>query len=401
MRLTLTEDQALIQSSAMDWLADRYDFRQREASVHRDGGAKDVWRAFAEMGWLGLPLPEAHGGLGMGPMEAGLLMQAFGRHLVVEPWHACVLQAGRLLSLAGAAAQQSEWLPGSVSGEARLSLAHMEPGDRLPWEPRRTMAVRDAAGWTLTGEKRQVIAAPGAARWIVSAQAQGGTQLFLVRPSAAGVQLDAYDTVSGGRAADIRLSRVPAELLGTPDAAGAQGAQGAGSPEAKLRQVLAEGLVGLGWEAVGAMQAALAQTTDYTQQRRQFGQSLSQFQVVQHRLAEMAVHCAEAQAVCELVSMRLALAPSEGPALAALVKTKVGSAARFVAQEAVQLHGAMGVCEELPIAATFRLLLAFRQQGGQGSDHAAARGIALWRSGGFGRSQTLTEAGHEAVETCA
>ena len=269
------------------------------------------------------------------------------------------------------------------------------------------MAVRDAAGWTLSGEKRQVIAAPGAARWIVSAQAQGGTQLFLVRPSAAGVQLDAYDTVSGGRAADIRLSGVAAELLGADDAAGVrglrgvQGTQGAGSPEANLHQVLAEGLIGLGWEAVGAMQAALAQTTDYTQQRRQFGQSLSQFQVVQHRLAEMAVHCAEAQAVCELASMRLALAPAEGPSLAALVKTKVGSAARYVAQEAVQLHGAMGVCEELPIAATFRLLLAFRQQGGQGSDHAAARGMVQWRSGGFCRSQTLTEAGHEAVETCA
>jgi len=398
MRLTLTEDQALIQSSAMDWLADRYGFRQREASVHRDGGAKDVWRAFAEMGWLGLPLPEAHGGLGMGPMEAGLLMQAFGRHLVVEPWHACVLQAGRLLSLAGTAAQQTEWLPGIVSGDCLLSLAHMEPGDRLPWEPRRTMAVRDAAGWTLSGEKRQVIAAPGAARWLVSAQAEGGTQLFLVRPSAAGVQLDAYDTVSGGRAADIRLSGVAAELLGAADAAGVQGA---GSPEAKLHQVLAEGLIGLGWEAVGAMQAVLAQTTDYTQQRRQFGQSLSQFQVVQHRLAEMAVHCAEAQAVCELASMRLALAPSEGAALAALVKTKVGSAACYVAQEAVQLHGAMGVCEELPIAATFRLLLAFRQQGGQASDHAAARGMVQWRNGGFCRSQTLTEAGHEAMETCA
>lgn len=392
MRLALTEEQTLIQSSALDWLAGRYDFRQREAGLHRDGGSPVAWAAFAEMGWLGLPIPEDAGGLGLGPLEAGLLMQAFGRHLVVEPWHACVLQAARLLALAGTAAQQAEWLPSLMAGERRLALAHAEPGDRLPWAQRRTTAARTSSGWRLDGAKRPSMAAPGAAAWIVSATVDGGTRLFMVEPSADGVQADAYDTSAGGRAADIVFAGTPAILLGD---------EGDSDMDARLNRVLAEGLVALGWEATGAMQAALAQTTAHTQQRRQFGQSLSQFQVVQHRLAEMAVHCAEAQAVCELASMRLALSPDAGPELAALVKNKVGRAARFVAQEAVQLHGAMGVCEELPIAATFRLLLAFGQQGGDAASHALRHGRELMANGAFGCSQTLhdratTMEGHSA-----
>ncbi|MDQ2140236.1 acyl-CoA dehydrogenase [Alcaligenaceae bacterium B3P038] len=380
MKLSLTEDQSMIESSATDWFQGLYDFRQRESSLQRDGGSPDVWRGFAEMGWLGLPLPEAFGGLEMGPIEAGLLMRVFGRHLVVEPWHATVLQAARLLALAGTQAQQSRWLDGVVRGDLRLALAHTEAGDRLPWTLRRTVASRSTDGWTITGEKRQVVAAVGAAMWIVSAQAEHELRLFLVDPAASGVVVDAYNTLTGARAADITFDGVAATLLGAEDDITSQTA---------LYQVLAEGLVALGWEATGAMQAALEQTTSYTQQRRQFGQSLAQFQVVQHRLAEMAVHCAEAQAVCELASMRLTLAKADFQDLAGLVKSKVGRAAQFVAQEAVQLHGAMGVCEELPIAATFRLLLAFTQYGGDYEDHAIQRGRKQLESGLFKYSQTL------------
>ena len=383
MRLSLTEEQSLIQSSALDWLAGQYDFRQREAGLHQDGGSPDTWAAFAEMGWLGLPIPEEAGGLGMGSLETGLLMQAFGRHLVVEPWLASVGQAGRLLALAGNPAQHSEWLPRLIAGEVRLALAHAELSDRLPWGSRKTTAGRSSQGWRLTGEKRQVVGAIGSAAWIVSAAVDGATGLFLVDPQAPGIRVDAYDTLAGGRAADITFADAAAELLGDDRTSHA---------EALLHQVLAEGIVALGWEATGAMQAALAQTADYTQQRKQFGQTLSQFQVVQHRLAEMAVHCAEAQAVCELASMRLALTPESGADLAALVKNKVGRSARFVAQEAVQLHGAMGVCEELPIAATFRALLAFAQQGGSADQHARALGFTQLGTGAFANSQTLREA---------
>jgi alkylation response protein AidB-like acyl-CoA dehydrogenase len=384
MQEGLTEEQRLIRSSAQDWLAGNYDFRQREAGVHRDGGAPAAWSAFADLGWLGLPLPEAAGGFGGGPVETGVLLQAMGRHLVVEPYAAAV-QAARLLALAGTPAQQERWLAGSSDGSARLALAHAEPGDALPWEARRTLARRVDGGWRLQGMKQLVIGGAGAQRWIVSARdADGGDLLlFLVDPASAGVAVDAYDTTDGGRAADAVFHDVALDadaIVG--DAAHAK---------AKLGQVLAEGLVAQCWQAAGAMQAVLEQTTQYTQQRRQFGQSLSQFQVVQHRLAEMAVQVHEAEAACELASMRLARDPSDGRAIAASVRNKVARAARFVSQEAVQLHGAMGVCEELPVAATFRHLLAFAQQGGAAADHAADLGAALLAHGGYARSATLEE----------
>lgn len=387
MRFSLTDEQQLIQSSALDWLAGNYDFRSRNAGLHRDGGSPAAWRAFAELGWLGLPLPEDAGGSGAGLAEAGLLMQAFGRHLVVEPWHACVLQAARLLALCGDAQQQARWLPGVVAGQHRLALAHAEPGDSLPWAARRCIAQPDAGGWRLHGRKQLVIGGPGAARWLVSASepgADGREMLFLVDPAQDGVVIDAHDTADGGRAADARLEGVllpAAALVGTP---------GHGAT-ATLHQVLAEGLVARCWEATGAMQAVLEQTTGYTQQRRQFGQALSAFQVVQHRLAEMAVLCTEAQAACELATMRLAPAPADAPAVAAMAMSKVGRAARYVAQEAVQLHGAMGVCEELPVAATFRMLLAFNHQGGQPAAHAGYLGGKLLAGGQFAHSQTLGE----------
>lgn len=389
MHFSLTAEQQLIQASAQDWLVGNYSFRQREASVYRDGGAAIVWRAFAEMGWLGLPLAEATGGFGGGPLEAGLLMQAFGRHLVVEPLRACVLQAARLLALAGTQQQQDRWLPGVIAGEHRLAFAHAEPGDALPWQPRRTLTQRQADGWRIDGRKLLVRGAVGAAQWLVSARDPGrgeGDLLFLVDPQQPGVRIDAYATTDGGSAADLVFDGV---LLGSEALIG--GPAGTAGMTPLLHRVIAEGVVAHCWEATGAMQAVLEQTTAYTQQRRQFGQALANFQVVQHRLAEMAVYCTEAQAACELAAMRMVQEPAAGKLLAAMAKSKVGRAARFVAQEAVQLHGAMGVCEELPVAATFRMLLAFAGEDGDAASHAALLGSELLASGRFACSQTLRE----------
>ena len=387
MHFSLTEEQQLIQASAQDWLADNYSFRQREAGVHGEGGAAAVWRAFAEMGWLGLPVAEAAGGSGAGLLESGLLMQAFGRHLVVEPFCACVLQSARLLSLAGTPEQQARWLPGALAGEHRLAFAHGEPGDPLPWQARQTLVQRQADGWRIDGRKQMVRGAAGAAQWIVSARDSGhseGELLFLVDPLQPGVGIDTYSTTDGGTAADLTFDGVMLQqeaLLG--------GSAGCAHVTQLLHQVIAEGIVARCWEATGAMQAVLEQTTAYTRQRVQFGQALSNFQVVQHRLAEMAVLCTEAQAACELAAMQLAQTPVAGKMLAAMAKSKVGRAARFVAQEAVQLHGAMGVCEELPVAATFRMLLAFSSEDGDGASHAALLGNGLLASGRFALSQTL------------
>jgi alkylation response protein AidB-like acyl-CoA dehydrogenase len=385
MRFTLTEEQALIQASALDWLAGHYDFRQRQAGVHGDGGSPQAWQSFAELGWLGLPLPDAFGGSGAGLFEAGLLMHAFGRHLVVEPYLACVLQAARLLALAGSAAHQDRWLPAVVQGAHRLALAHAEPGDAVPWSPRRCIAQADGDGWRLDGAKQLVVAAEGAARWLVTARepgAHGRPVLLLVDPALDGIAVDAYDTTDGRRAADIRFNGVRLEadaLVGEPGERTAQ----------LLQQVLAEGVIAQCWEAAGAMQAVLEQTAGYTQQRKQFGQALSDFQVVQHRLAEMAVQCLEAQAACELATLRLDQDAGSGPQVAAIAMSKVGRAARLVSQGAVQLHGAMGVCEELPVAATFRLLLAFTHGGAAPAASALYLGTTSLASGCHQHSLTL------------
>lgn len=380
MQTTLTEEQQLIQASALDWLRERYDLRQREASLHRDGGNAQAWQAFAEMGWLGLPLPQDCGGLEAGLLEAGLLAQALGRHLVVEPWLACVMQAARLLARAGSAAQCKQWLTGVIDGSHRLALAHRETDEQQP-----TRLLGEGDGWRLHGSKLAVAGAAGALRWIVSAiDAQGATRLCLVDPQASGVHCKAYDSTDGARAADLRFEGVAvaaADVLGTAD-----------DNDAALQHTLAEAQVAALWQGTGTMQAALDHTVAHVQQRRQFGQPLAQFQSVQHRLAEMAVHCAEAQAACELATLRLSADDSNTNAAwraAHMAGSKVLRAAREVAQGSVQLHGAMGVCEELAIAPGFRALLALEAALGGAAAQGTSLGHALLADGGFATSATL------------
>lgn len=377
-----TEEQRLIESSALDWLTGHYDFRAREVGVHRDGGNPAAWHAFAELGWLAMPLPSAYEGLELGLLECGVLMQALGRHLVVEPVHACLHEAAAVLSLAGSEVQKQRWLPSIASGEHRLALAHSESGHESPWQVPRLLATPTANGWRLSGQKRAIRAGPGAARWIVSATTvDGGVRFFLVDPRTHGLVLEDYDTTEGGRAADASFDSVEVsheDLLGDASA-------DAGS---LLRTALSVSTLMRCWEASGVMQAAAEQSASYMQQRKQFGRPLSEFQVVQHRLAEMSVCSTEAQAACELATMRLARG-GEAADAASMARIKTVAAAQFIAKEAVQLHGAMGVCEELPIAATFRQLLAFIHADGSAATLATWRGHELFSSRAYELSQTL------------
>ncbi|NMF89565.1 acyl-CoA dehydrogenase family protein [Aromatoleum petrolei] len=358
MLLSLTELQEMIESSVLEFLANEYDFIKRARSLDADHGvAPQVWRAFAEMGWLGLPLPEADGGIGGRAMECGLLMRAFGRHLVVEPYLNAVLCGTRLIAEAGRAEQRAEWLPELVEGRRRVVLAHDERGVADPWAPRNARALEGGNGFRIAGAKSIVVGASGANAVLVSARTEtGGVALFLVPLDAPGVTVEACRMLDGARAADLRFDDVQVDrsaLLGEPaDASGVLG------------RIIAEAIVSECWEACGAMKAALEQTAEYTQQRVQFGKSISSFQVVQHRLAEMAVCCEEALAACQLAALSIERDAASAVAAAAMAKSKVGRGARFVAQEAVQLHGAMGVSEELPIASYFRKLLAFAQRSG-------------------------------------
>lgn len=389
MHFSLTEQQQLIESSALDFLT--REAGRRQAPQDRAGGlAPPLWQGFAELGWLALPLPEQYGGFGCGAIDIGVLMRAMGRHGVNAPYHACVLLAARLMAELGSAAQREQWLPALAGGDKRMALAHDEPHCHAPWTPRRTYARRDGDGWRLDGVKLLVAGAPGADALLVSAllPATGAGEaphaVFLVPAQAAGLSLHPCQTADGALAADLYLDgvRVGNEaMLGAPDLSL--------DCAPTLHRILAEGLISQCWEACGAMQAALEQTVGYTRQRMQFGQALAGFQVVQHRLAEMAVCCEEAQAASELAALRVDSGAADVLAAAAMAKSKVGRAARFVAQEAVQLHGAMGVSEEMPVASLFRKLTQFQQQGGGTGWHGHEFGQRLLASNAWRYSQTL------------
>lgn len=384
MHFSLTEEQQLLETSALAFLA-----KEHDAQAHT--AAPELWQHFADMGWLALPLPEADGGFAGSAVDTGVLMRAFGRHQVKAPYYGCVLLAARLLAELGTAAQRDHWLPPLMAGEQRIALAHDEPQRQAPWAPRQTCAVRDGDGWRLTGVKALAAGAAGADALLVSARLPEAPEtseasapahaVFLVSPQSLGASLHDCRTADGGQAADLYLQSVhvsdDARLGTTGDATPA------------LHRVLAEGLIALCWEACGAMQAALEQTVAYTNQREQFGQPIARFQVVQHRLAEMAVCCEEAQAASELAALRAQGGAGDVLTAASMAKSKVGRAARYVAQEAVQLHGAMGVSEEMPVAGLFRKLTAFQQQGGSTAWHSAQLGRRLLASDAWRDSQTL------------
>lgn len=403
MRFTLTEQQTLIENSALDFLSRTRDTAHRHYGSETDPVAPRLWPAFAELGWLGLPLPEAWGGYGGGVADFGLLMRVFGRHGVNAPYHGCILLAARLVAGLGTARQRAQWLPAIADGERRIALAHDEPQCHSPWAARHTRAVREGAGWRLHGAKLLAAGAPGAHALLVSVRlttAETGRHALFLLPLSTdttntvdrsdGLQLQACRMADGALAADIRLDGVyvgDEARLGATDASGDIAPLEDAAPA--LHRILAEGLIALCWEACGAMQAALALTVAHTSQREQFGRTIASFQVVQHRLAEMAMCCEEALAACELAALRVDGGAPDVLAAASMAKSKVGRAARFVAQEAVQLHGAMGVSEELPVAGLFRKLTQFQQQGGATAWHNAHLGSRLLASDGWRDSQTL------------
>lgn len=388
MNLTFTETQAMLEASALHWLAGNAQ-RVRDAD---DPGA--FWPDLGEMGWLALPFDEADGGFGGGPIEAGLLMRAFGRHGVAAPaYRSGVLLAGRLVALLGSGVQREQWLEPLMASRRRLAMAYTEAGQDDPWAAPGTTATWHAGSgtWTLQGAKSLVVGGPGADALLVSAAVHGergaGSPsrpgLFLLPGDTPGVRARACALADGSHAAELVLQDVslPADArLGDPAARRDVGET--------YRAVVAQALIASCWEAVGAMRAALEATVAHVTQREQFGRPLSTFQVVQHRLAEMAVCCEEATAACELAALRATGDWRAACDAASLARSCTARAARYVAAQAVQLHGGMGVSEELPVAGLFRLLTRFQLQDGSADWHAARLGEGMphhqWRE-----SQTL------------
>lgn len=375
MDLTLSDEQRLLRESVDRFINETYDADHRRHTAGDPlGFSPQIWKQFAELGWLALPIGEAYGGLGAGAIETGILMEAFGRGLVAEPYLATVVIGAGLIAECGSEAQRQAILPAVADGSLLLAFAHSERAARSDLGHVETTARKSPDGWRLDGHKTAALDGNAANRIIVSARiagdngAAGNLCLFLLPSGAAGVTLRDFPRLGGGRACNLDLADVhlPAGTL-----------LGDGSDcLPKIEGVVDRALAALGSEAVGIMQTLLDKTLEHTKVRQQFGRPLSANQVIRHRLADMAMQCDEARSIALRAALMADAEPLSRSRAASGAKAKIGKCARFVAEQAVQLHGAMGVTEELDIGAYFKRLLAFDTLFG-GSAHHYRRHAAL------------------------
>jgi alkylation response protein AidB-like acyl-CoA dehydrogenase len=358
MDLTLSDEQRLLRESVDRFITESYDADHRRGSAGDPHGfSPKIWKQFAELGWLALPIDEEYGGLGAGAIETGILMEAFGRGLVSEPYLSTIVLGASLIAECGSEAQKQAILPKVADGSLLLAFAHSERAARFDLARVETTARKTSGGWRLDGHKTAVLDGNAAGQIIVSARlaaddgAPGKLCLYLVPAGTAGLTLRDFPRLGGGRACNLGLAdvRLPADAL-----------LGDGSDTlSTIEGVVDRALAALGSEAVGIMQIMLDRTLEYTKVRQQFGRPLSANQVIRHRLADMAMQCDEARSIALRAALKADAEPIERGRAASGAKAKIGKCARFVAEQAVQLHGAMGVTEELDIGSYFKRLLAF------------------------------------------
>jgi alkylation response protein AidB-like acyl-CoA dehydrogenase len=340
MDFSLTQEQAALKESARRLCERDYGFEPRRHQLRGvDGFSRDLWKTFADLGWLGAGLSEDDFGYGGGAVETALLQEEFGRVLVVEPYLSCAIIAARAVVALGDPAQREALLSALVAGETLIALAHNETGLRGDDAAVTTRAERTTDGWRLNGRKAFVLGGPSADILLVSARTPGGVTLFEVPANAAGLEILAYHAVDGRRVADIVLTDV---ALSDTARIGPEGGALAG-----IELAVDHGVIGLMAECVGAMDAALWITRDYLSTRKQFGVTLNTFQALQHRMADMLVETELARSM--LLRGIAALSDPDREARRAGVsaaKVQIAEAAVKVTGEAIQMHGGIGVTEE-------------------------------------------------------
>ncbi|MEU4315431.1 acyl-CoA dehydrogenase family protein [Nocardia sp. NPDC024068] len=381
MDFTFTDEQQMLRDAVAGFLAARYDLENSRSAVKTGAGWQpEIWRGLAELDVLGLTLPETAGGSGGGPVEGMIIAEELGRALVVEPYLDTVVVGGGLLRRSGGEGAQA-LLSRITEGAARIAFAALEPGSGEVRHDVSVTARRDGADWVLDGAKIVVTSLPIATHLIISARTSGerrdhdGISLFLLEfdPSAppAGVEVHRYRTIDDRVAADLTLTgfRVPADAL--------LGAEGRAWPV--IDATVDDAIAAVASEAVGLMRKVLDDTVEYTKQRQQFGVSISSFQALQHRMVDMLIELEQSVAAAYLAAYALEAEPAERARAISAAKVTIGRATRLIGQESVQLHGAMGMTEELAIGHYFKRLTAIEYEFGSSSDHLA-RYIALTNS---------------------
>ena len=342
MDFDFSEDQTQLRDAVRKWVDKGYDFERRRAIVSAGGFDRTAYTELTELGLAGLYVSDEHGGLGMGPVEAMVVMEELGRGIVLEPL-AQTLIASAVLQTHALADLQAAWLPRIACGQAIVVLAHQERGARHHLSRCKAEANESHGQWSVNGTKSLVAVGDQADAFIVPALAGGQMALFLVERSASGVKTEGYLTQDGARAAEVNMSNSPAQLI-TKDGLSA------------LEQAADIGSACVCAEGVGVMDKTLAITVDYMNTRKQFGVPISSFQALRHRVADMKMQLELARSMSYYASLKLQAPTQERRQAIARARYQLGNAMRFVGQSSVQLHGGIGVTDEYIVSHYFKKL---------------------------------------------
>ena len=368
MNFELSEEQKMIQQSVERFVQDNYDLNTRiSLSANDCGYSSDFWKSMAELGWLGLPFDESDGGFGGNQIDVLVIMEQFGKGLVLEPFLASVVMGGGALKKGASESLKNEILPGLIEGTKQLSFAYAEQQSRFDLEDVITSARKEGDGFVLNGQKSMVQNAETADHIIVAARTSGGQidedgiTLFLIDTNSEGLSMDNFPTVDGLRASEIILENVSVSedrVIGNID----EGFE-------ILQSVANDAILALSAEAVGAMEVLYKDTVEYTQQREQFDHPMSEFQVLQHRMVDMFMEYEQCKSMLYRATMESVQDPKAAQRTIHGLKHLIGKSGLFVGENAVQLHGGMGVTEELRVGHFFKRLLVIDSMFGNADHH--------------------------------
>lgn len=342
MDFDFSDDQEQLRDAVRKWVDKGYDFDRRRGIVKAGGFDRTAYGELAELGLAGLYISEDDGGLGMGPVEGMVVMEELGRGIVLEPLAQTLVTSG-VIGAYGSADVKAAWLPKIASGEALVVLAQQERGSRYRLDACKATATQTGSGWTVSGAKSVVPAGDQADAFLVPAMNGGTIALFIVERSASGVNTQGYGTQDGGRAAEVTLQNAPATLV-------------TGDGLAALEHAVDIGIAAACAEAVGVMDKTVAVTAEYLNTRKQFGVAIASFQALRHRMADMKMQLELARSMSYYASLKLNAPADERRRAMARAKVQLGQSMRFVGQQAVQLHGGIGVTDEYIVSHYFKKL---------------------------------------------
>ena len=355
MDFTFNEEQTLIQDQVDQFIQKEYDWETRQSLSNSElGFGDDNWQKFAELGWLGISTSEDCGGFGGSAIESMLIMEAFGKGLVVEPFLETIIMCGGLLDEHGTDHQKSSILESAIEGKLHLAMAYAEPQSRFNLSDVVTEAKEDGDSFVLNGYKSVVMNGPSANKLIVSARTSGaqldenGITLFLMDGDAEGLNKTNYKTVDGRRASDLTIENVKVtkdDIIGQIN-----------DGFMLLDSSIDRAILAISAEAVGAMEVLYKTTVEYTKTREQFGTSIGKFQVLQHRMVDMFMEYEQCKSLLYMATMKQEEGSTDSKKAISGLKYQVGKAGKFIGQQAVQLHGGMGVTDELNVGHYFKRL---------------------------------------------